>query len=102
MNLAHTHTHTHTHTAEEVSFKEIEIISYKGLKVKNRYQLKEKEINLDVSENFITVLKKKNKKFQQKGTELSDELLFEESLESAERVLPYFPYEDDGVNLEMI
>ena len=81
--------------SDENSTIEMPTIDYKGLTVKNRFKLSKEKIVLDKTDDFLLVLKQHKKKesnLYAKGNTLETDFEFEETLVSAERVLPYFPY----------
>lgn len=80
-------------------------INFKGLVFKNSYNLSEKKLNSPKQKGFINILQEVGEAYyKSKGLsrKVSDEFDEDVLLEATRDMLPYFPFQEEGVNEEMI
>ncbi|TXD50758.1 MULTISPECIES: hypothetical protein [unclassified Polaribacter] len=80
-------------------------INFKGLVFKNSYNLSEEDLNAHKKEGFKTILLEKGKAYyKSKGLspKTAEELDNYRLLEATRSMLPYLPFQEDGINEAMI
>jgi len=96
---------TSTIENESTKLSSKNIINFKGLSFDNRYSLSEKEVNETYKKGFKSALEKeKNKYYKSKGlsSKLQESFEDERLVQATVDMLPYLPFQEDGVNIEMI